>query len=514
MTIYYVSEQGSDAHNGLSKQTPYRHIQKAVDKIYPGDTIQIKGGNYKEVNLNNIKGTKTNYINIIGYDGQPWINEADWKGIGLKTSDTSYLNIDNLNIKNVNNPFYFSQSDTHHINYKNSEFCNYVNPPSISYNAHDILMDTCHIHTLASGSNNLFNVMGNATKVTHDITFHKCVMHDTKVHGTLNLGHYSNAPHERLIVDSCHFYDNTGGGHISTNATSVNNSRFVNNLFETCRYGGLRINASNTYFGHNTIKTIGYVKSDGTKKGSAPLSIEYPGIPWIKCFGNTFEYNHVENCIGASKGYGGVSLYASNNDTLRSNTQNGQACTYLIKNGTHIIYDPYDQDTINLNKATIYIRCTNKEHFSVRARGSSITIHYITQHQSYSEIRVDTTGSATITINRSETPPTPSPTPYVPPTPIPTPTPTPNTGTINCTCNVQALISTDGHLSAYTPCTFTNLAPGTHSFNFTKKGYNSITYVAIIQSGITRTIHVDLKLLQTYPIIFNSVPTYANIKKV
>lgn len=45
-TIYYVSEEGSNRNDGLSPESPFKNIQKAIDECAPGSTIYVAEGNY------------------------------------------------------------------------------------------------------------------------------------------------------------------------------------------------------------------------------------------------------------------------------------------------------------------------------------------------------------------------------------------------------------------------------------------------------------------------------------
>ena len=55
---YFVATNGSDSNKG-SIDKPLNSIQTAADKMQPGDTTFIRGGNYfEQVNLSRVKGTK------------------------------------------------------------------------------------------------------------------------------------------------------------------------------------------------------------------------------------------------------------------------------------------------------------------------------------------------------------------------------------------------------------------------------------------------------------------------
>ena len=52
---YYVSLKGSDANNGDSPTTAWRHIQHACNVAAPGSTVDVLAGRYNEkVSVNGI----------------------------------------------------------------------------------------------------------------------------------------------------------------------------------------------------------------------------------------------------------------------------------------------------------------------------------------------------------------------------------------------------------------------------------------------------------------------------
>ena len=67
---YYVALSGSDNNNGTLDK-PFRHIQTAANKMRPGDTTYIRGGNYfEQVNLNRVNGSKGKPLTFIAYNNE------------------------------------------------------------------------------------------------------------------------------------------------------------------------------------------------------------------------------------------------------------------------------------------------------------------------------------------------------------------------------------------------------------------------------------------------------------
>ena len=69
-TEYFVSINGED-HNPGTLEKPWRHVQKAVTSLTPGDTCTIRGGVYsEEVTITELQGTKENPITFRSYPGE------------------------------------------------------------------------------------------------------------------------------------------------------------------------------------------------------------------------------------------------------------------------------------------------------------------------------------------------------------------------------------------------------------------------------------------------------------
>jgi len=75
---YYVSTTGSDSNNGLSVDTPFLTITKAVQlsALAPGDTIRVLAGEYKSIRISITKdGTEASPITLMAHgDGEVKLN--------------------------------------------------------------------------------------------------------------------------------------------------------------------------------------------------------------------------------------------------------------------------------------------------------------------------------------------------------------------------------------------------------------------------------------------------------
>lgn len=68
---YYVSNSGNDANSGTSLSSPFRTIQKAVDKAIAGDTINVRGGTYREeISIYKGGGSAGKYVTLQGYQSE------------------------------------------------------------------------------------------------------------------------------------------------------------------------------------------------------------------------------------------------------------------------------------------------------------------------------------------------------------------------------------------------------------------------------------------------------------
>ncbi len=56
--VYYVAPDGNDANSGLSREQAFRTVCRAADRVGPGDTVMITGGDYNETVRVRAAGTK------------------------------------------------------------------------------------------------------------------------------------------------------------------------------------------------------------------------------------------------------------------------------------------------------------------------------------------------------------------------------------------------------------------------------------------------------------------------
>lgn len=155
---YYVSPQGKDENDG-SFWRPYKTVQKGLDQIKPGDTLEIRGGvyhettdvynrngspnawytvrNYKNEEVTMIGDYKLNWGGKIAPDAITLNNSSYWKIQGIKmtqytgagvyiTNKSSYIEMSDLEIWDLDYPVYRPYG-TSGIDGESSSFCSVKN---------------------------------------------------------------------------------------------------------------------------------------------------------------------------------------------------------------------------------------------------------------------------------------------------------------------------------------------------------------------------------------------------
>jgi parallel beta-helix repeat protein len=106
---YYVSGEGNDSNNGLSKTTAFRTLQKAADLTQPGDTVLVMNGTYtktledKQSEDNSVlritrSGTDKRYITYKAMSGHTPKIFVDFNYAGIRIN-ASYIVIDGFTVE-------------------------------------------------------------------------------------------------------------------------------------------------------------------------------------------------------------------------------------------------------------------------------------------------------------------------------------------------------------------------------------------------------------------------------
>jgi parallel beta-helix repeat protein len=106
---YYVSGEGNDSNNGLSKAKPFRTLQKAANLTNPGDTVLVMNGTYtktledKQSEDNSVlritrSGSANRYITYKAMEGQTPRIFVDFNYAGIRIN-ASYIMIDGFTVE-------------------------------------------------------------------------------------------------------------------------------------------------------------------------------------------------------------------------------------------------------------------------------------------------------------------------------------------------------------------------------------------------------------------------------
>ena len=74
---YYVSPEGDDNHSGLSREHAFRTVNRAADRVGPGDTVMIGGGSYAETVRVRAAGTRERPILFRAVAGEKPVFKGD-----------------------------------------------------------------------------------------------------------------------------------------------------------------------------------------------------------------------------------------------------------------------------------------------------------------------------------------------------------------------------------------------------------------------------------------------------
>ena len=117
INIYVSDTNGSDSYTGLSESDPLKSINKAIEKVTPGDTILVMNGIYKNSgygtvdvttnsNMNNPhvvtinkSGTQGAYITLKNYPGHHPKIQFDGKGGIVISNDMNYIIVEGFEVE-------------------------------------------------------------------------------------------------------------------------------------------------------------------------------------------------------------------------------------------------------------------------------------------------------------------------------------------------------------------------------------------------------------------------------
>ncbi|MBE6506269.1 MAG: hypothetical protein E7Z73_11175 [Methanobrevibacter millerae] len=111
--VYYVSNDGSDLNDGLSINSSFKSIEKAINSSSFGSTIYLSEGVYK--GINNVNLSINSNINIIGVSPQETIIDGENLNTIFTVTQNSNLVLKNVSLINARgsfNAYYFPYMDS------------------------------------------------------------------------------------------------------------------------------------------------------------------------------------------------------------------------------------------------------------------------------------------------------------------------------------------------------------------------------------------------------------------
>lgn len=311
---YYISNNGSDDNDG-SINSPFKTIEKAVEKTSTNKTtnIHLSDGIYQD--KGNVNLTLTNNINLIGTSAEKTIldgSNTNW----LAKMNNGVLNMQNLTLQNfflainetgTNAGIITSDSD---VNLDNVIICDNIIQTSLGAGEEKstiytgVLFTTgpITVNNVTGFNNRINNTEGTTLADLRKLADWGCVI------GSFN----------STSINNSYFYNNFGSrstvvyAHTLT-TLDIMNSRFENNTATYC--GGVFLSYLNTT---THISNSVFKKNDGTNAG---------GIIYQQRYSNMF----VDNCIFEDNyANTGGSLYAhhySNLTATNSSFSTGRART-------------------------------------------------------------------------------------------------------------------------------------------------------------------------------------------
>ncbi len=323
--IYYVdASAGNDSNDGTTETAPLETIDKAAEKVVPGDTVLVKNGTYNEPNGINMRnsGTPSAWITFKAYPGhKPFVSSSAWCTFCI--DNKSYIEISGFEITNINlaptdpkdggGDGIFAKNDSHHIRLLNNIIHGaggggiatvhtdymYIEGNTVYDNAKRSVFGQSGISLYQSynydtndGYHNIirrnmiydnenlrpFKYSGNGIELTDG----NGIIIDDSRNTQQNSGtnpHYRQAYSSFTLIENNVIFNNGGRGiHVfeSDNVVAVNNTLYQNNRTSTISGELTAISAGNVYFYNNAV----YARS-----GKNVNAINYES-KWI-----TFNYN-------------------------------------------------------------------------------------------------------------------------------------------------------------------------------------------------------------------------------
>jgi hypothetical protein len=223
----YVSTNGKDSNNGLTKATSKKSIQNAIDTVSDGGTVNIKSGTYHE----NIKINKN--VSLIGMDKNVKI-DGDFKDSCIIIGENYSVSLEKLTIQRAWNTGLINHGKTNitHVTVKNNAAENnggILNTGTMSIQNSKIIDNT--IKNENAGICNRGNLTINNSEINNNQAGSNCGGIYIERKGTIQ---NSKINHNKVVYD--------GAGLYNDGDVIIIDSQLNDNTGEGC--GGCLINHS------------------------------------------------------------------------------------------------------------------------------------------------------------------------------------------------------------------------------------------------------------------------------
>lgn len=334
ITYYVDASTGNDSNNGTTETAALKTIDKAAEKVVPGDTVLVKKGTYNEPYGINMRksGTSSAWISFKAYPGhKPFVTSSAW--CTFCVDNKSYIEINGFEItntpetptdsKNGGGDGILAKNDSHHIRIFNNIIHGaggggiatvhtdymyierntiYDNTKRSDFGQSGISLYQSYNSDKNSGYHNIirknkiydnenlrpFKYSGNGTEITDG----NGIIIDDSRNTQQNLGvnpHYRQAYSSSTLIENNVIFNNGGRGiHVyeSDNVVAVNNTLYQNNRTSTISGELTAIDSGNVKFRNNTV----YARSG--KKANA-ITSRSKGIT----FSHNIYFNYAEKPI-------------------------------------------------------------------------------------------------------------------------------------------------------------------------------------------------------------------------
>lgn len=323
ITYYVDASTGNDSNNGTIETAALKTIDKAAEKVIPGDTVLVKNGTYNEPYGINMRksGTSSAWITFKAYPGHKlFVTSSAWCTFCI--DNKSYIEINGFEITNTNpitndtkdgaGDGIFAKNDSHHIRLLNNQIHGaggggiatvhtdymyiegntvYDNTKRSNYGHSGISLYQSYNFDKNSGYHNIlrknkiydnenlrpFKYYGDGTEITDG----NGIIIDDSRNTQQNSGtnpHYRQAYSSSTLIENNVIFNNGGRGiHVfeSDNVVAVNNTLYQNNRTSTISGELTAINAGNVKFYNNAVYARSGKKANAINNESKGITFSY-----------------------------------------------------------------------------------------------------------------------------------------------------------------------------------------------------------------------------------------------